>query len=118
MERPIVHIILYEGSWIASLAAKKLKAKQGLAIVLFRTIYLHGMKAEDLLTHTRMFRHEVKHILQYQEHGWFLFLMKYLWYSMRYGYYNNPLEREARAAEDDPSIIAGIEVMQIKRSRK
>lgn len=118
MERPIVHITLYEGSWIASLAAKKLKTKQGLAIVFFRTIYLHDLKAEDLLQNTRMFRHEVKHILQYQEHGWFMFLIKYLWYCVRFGYYNNPLEREARAAEDDPSIVTGIEVMQIKRSRK
>ena len=44
-------------------------------------------------------RHEDKHKQQWKEVGLFLFPIKYLWFSMTRGYYNNPYEREARRAE-------------------
>jgi hypothetical protein len=31
--------------------------------------------------------------------GFFTFLIVYGWYSLKYGYYKNPLEMEAREAE-------------------
>jgi hypothetical protein len=39
-------------------------------------------------------RHEVCHVAQWQRYGWG-FPPRYLWYFVRYGYRNNPLEKEA-----------------------
>ena len=44
-------------------------------------------------------RHEDKHKEQYRREGWLKFVVKYLYYQIKYGYYNNPYEVEARAAE-------------------
>lgn len=100
-------IYIHERSWIARIASKKLGAKQGLAIVFFRTIYLHGMTAKQLMENIPMLRHEVKHVMQYQEQGAFFFLLKYLFFSIKYGYYKNPFEIEAREAETNPTILEG-----------
>jgi len=43
-------------------------------------------------------RHERCHVAQWERLGW-RFLPLYLWYTLRYGYRQNPLEVEARAAE-------------------
>ena len=44
-------------------------------------------------------RHELKHIEQINREGYIKFSFKYLWYSFKYGYKNNPYEIEAREAE-------------------
>lgn len=46
-----------------------------------------------------LIRHEQAHWAQYERMGAVKFYAAYLWYTLRYGYTNNPLEREARAAE-------------------
>ncbi len=43
-------------------------------------------------------RHESVHWAQYQRMGLLKFYAAYVWYSLRYGYQNNPMEIEARAA--------------------
>ena len=53
-----------------------------------------------------LFRHEMEHMYQVCRDGWLKFYVKYLWYSMRYGYLNNPYEVEARAAENEPLTSA------------
>lgn len=40
--------------------------------------------------------HEMVHVRQIQRMGRFKFLVTYLWYQLKYGYQNNPLEIEAR----------------------
>lgn len=47
----------------------------------------------------RLIKHEMKHWEQYQKMGFFKFYLFYAWYSLRYGYTNNPMEIEARKAE-------------------
>ena len=47
----------------------------------------------------RLLRHERKHLEQIECDGRLLFSIKYLWWLCRYGYYMNPYEIEARAAE-------------------
>ena len=47
----------------------------------------------------RLLRHERKHLEQIERDGRALFSIKYLWWLCRYGYYMNPYEIEARAAE-------------------
>jgi len=44
-------------------------------------------------------RHEQKHLEQWRRYWIVGFLPVYLWYYLRYGYTDNPLEVEARAAE-------------------
>jgi hypothetical protein len=47
----------------------------------------------------RLLRHEQAHWRQYQRMGVLKFYAVYLWYSLKYGYRNNPMEIEAREAE-------------------
>ena len=46
-----------------------------------------------------LIRHERKHEEQALRLGLLKFYLLYLYYQLRYGYENNPLEREARDAE-------------------
>lgn len=88
-----------ENSFLALLAAKKLKVKK-VAMVIGKTIHLYNTSTEDFLNNQRWLKHELAHIEQYKKHGLLKFLFLYLWYSMKYGYYNNPFEVEARKAEE------------------
>ncbi len=47
----------------------------------------------------RLLRHERCHLEQIERDGRILFSIKYLWWLARYGYWLNPYEVEARAAE-------------------
>lgn len=94
-----------ENTFIARLAARKLKAKN-VALVVGHTIHVYGVTKETFLADERWVRHELKHIEQYRRYGLFGFLFRYLIQTIRHGYYNCPLEKEARAAENDPEILA------------
>lgn len=87
-----------ENSFWARLAAKKLGSAK-VAMVIGRTIHLHNTSATEFLNNERWVKHEMVHIEQYKRYGLIRFLVLYLWYSARYGYYNNPLEVEARSKE-------------------
>ena len=87
-----------ENSWIAKVAAKKMNVKS-VAMVFGKTIHLYGSKKENFIADERWLKHELCHIKQYKENGTILFVVKYLWDSLRVGYYNNKFEVEAREAE-------------------
>lgn len=53
----------------------------------------------ERLSSTRLIRHEMAHWQQYKRMGVVRFYALYLWYLIRYGYRNNPMEKEARNAE-------------------
>ena len=89
-----------ENSFLAKLAAWKL-GKSTIAIVFGSRIHLFNCSKETFLSNQSWLRHELCHVKQYQQHGYLLFLFKYLWESIRHGYYNNRFEVEARAAESD-----------------
>jgi Domain of unknown function (DUF4157) len=97
MNKPKYYI--KENSFFARIAAKKLGA-QSVAMVLGKTIHLYGSSKEHFLEDERWVKHELCHIKQYAENGTILFLIKYLWESLKKGYYNNKYEVEAREAED------------------
>ena len=80
------------------MAASYMKA-DAIAIVFGQTIHLHGVSADEFLKNTSWVRHELAHVAQYKKFGYYGFLLRYLWYWMRCGYYNNPLEIAAREAE-------------------
>ena len=88
-----------ENSWLAKIAAKKLRSKS-VAMVLGKTIHLHNTTKEHFLQDERWVKHELCHVEQFKHHGYFVFIVKYLWESLRKGYYNNKYEKEAREAEN------------------
>ena len=45
---------------------------------------------------SKLYKHESVHWEQYQRMGAIRFYLTYLWYQLRYGYRNNPMEIEAR----------------------
>ena len=55
--------------------------------------------SEEHLKYTPLRKHELKHIEQMEQEGKFIFSVKYLYYNYKVGYFNNPYEIEARAAE-------------------
>ena len=88
-----------ENSRLAKVAAKKLRSKS-VAMVLGKTIHLHNTTKAEFLKDKRWVKHELCHIKQFKDNGYFLFIVKYLWESLRKGYYNNRFEVEARKAEE------------------
>lgn len=88
-----------ENSWIAKLAAKKL-GTNNVAIVFGKTIHLHNTSKQDFLKDNRWVKHELCHIKQFQQNGFVTFIIKYLWESIKHGYYKNKFEVEARHAEN------------------
>lgn len=88
-----------EQSLLARIAAKKL-GKKDVAMVLGSTIHLWNTTEADFLKNDKLVKHELCHVEQYKRYGFFNFLVRYLWESMRKGYYNNKYEIEARNAEE------------------
>ena len=109
-----MNVFIKEKSWIAKIAATKLRSDH-CAIVFFNTIYLHSISKEEIINNTELLRHEVMHIKQWKREGAFIFLYKYIKYSFQFGYYNNPLEIEARNAELDTNILKEIIIFKSKK---
>ncbi len=87
-----------ENSWIAKLASKKLRSDR-VAIVIGKTIHLHNTTKQDFLNDEKWVKHELCHIKQFKQNGYVIFILKYLWESIKHGYHNNRYEIEARSAE-------------------
>ena len=93
------HFTIRENSWLAKIAAKKLRSSN-VAMVLGKTIHLHNTTKEEFLKNKKWLKHEICHLRQFRRHGYIGFIIKYLWESIRRGYHNNKFEMEARAAEE------------------
>jgi hypothetical protein len=52
------------------------------------------------LTDRRLVRHELCHLEQIERDGRLVFTVKYLWWLLLLGYWNNPYEIAAREAEE------------------
>ena len=59
-------------------------------------IYILPERLQD----ARLVRHEQAHADQIAQYGVIGFYARYLWFTLRHGYRNNPLEVSARRAED------------------
>ncbi len=88
---------IVEKSPFARIARMVLKSSN-VAMVLGKTIHLSGVNRHEFLRDKAWVAHELCHIRQFQEHGYFRFLWLYLRESVRVGYYNNKYEVEARIA--------------------
>jgi GNAT superfamily N-acetyltransferase len=97
-----------EKSWVAGIAAAKMKADK-VAIVFGNTIHLHHTTPEEFLQDKQWVCHELKHVEQYRRHGFAGFLVQYLAEWIKKGYYNNKFEVEARENELNESLIEQVE---------
>jgi len=95
-----MQFLVKENSWIAKLAARKLQS-ENVAIVIGKTIHLYNVSKEDFLKNRKWLKHEMCHIEQFKKFGFLNFICKYLWESIRKGYYHNKYEAEARKAENE-----------------
>ena len=59
------------------------------AITIAPFIFFNGVPSEETRTH------ELVHIAQVNRLGWLKFYILYLYYSWKYGYRQNPFEKEA-----------------------
>jgi hypothetical protein len=108
MESKKTYYCIKENSWIARLAAWKLKAGKA-AIVVGKTIHLHNTARGEFLKDRRWLLHELKHIEQFRRHGFVSFIVLYLWESIRHRYANNKYEIEARGGEKDEQLLKRME---------
>lgn len=84
----------YSQKWTMLLARK---GNSNNAVTIGQTTYYSAPRQEvDRLPLWR--RHEEWHKKQWRDDGRIKFIFKYLWYQIRYGYYANPYEIEARQA--------------------
>ncbi|MDX5345627.1 MAG: hypothetical protein LPK19_00125 [Hymenobacteraceae bacterium] len=90
-----MHFKIVERSLFARIARMVLKSSN-VAMVLGKTIHLSGVSREDFMNDPGWLAHELCHIRQFKQHGFFRFLWLYLIESWRVGYYNNKYEVEAR----------------------
>jgi hypothetical protein len=97
-------VYVKEKSFRAQLAKMKL-GKGGVALVMRKTIYLYGVTKDQFLSDEKWVCHELQHIKQYEQEGVLKFLIKYFIYWLRYGYYNIPYEKEARANELNQALL-------------
>ncbi|MGI8636691.1 MAG: eCIS core domain-containing protein [Segetibacter sp.] len=103
----LTEVKIKENSWLARMAAKKLKSGS-MAMVVGKTIHLHNSSREDFLRNKRWVRHEVAHVKQYAQLGAFRFIFLYLLETFNKGYENNQFEVDAREKERDKSILSEI----------
>jgi hypothetical protein len=79
-------ILIKENSWLAALAARKLRYGH-IAIVIGSTIHLHNIDTAGFIRNRRWLIHELKHVEQFEQHGFFRFLWLYLAEYLQNGYY-------------------------------
>jgi hypothetical protein len=94
-----------ENSWLAHLAAKKLRSER-VAMVIGKTIHLFHTTREEFLADRNWVCHELAHVKQYQRLGVIKFLLLYLFETAKHGYRNNRFEAEARKHEKDHSLLS------------
>ncbi len=112
----MISVVIKENSWLAKIAAKKMKA-HSIAMVVGNTIHLHNTTQKDFLSNRQWLRHEIAHVKQYQRVGIIPFLFSYLLESFNKGYLNNKFEVEARQMERDLRILDGVEIKQPIQSK-
>lgn len=63
--------------------------------------FCHNDYYNTIQEHFNVYKHEMKHFEQIEKNGVLKFCIKYLYYLIRYGYKNNPFEKEAYNAEEN-----------------
>ena len=87
-----MEFLIKENSWIAKIAARKIHS-DNVAIVIGKTIHLYHVSKNDFLKNEKWVKHEMCHVNQFKKYGFFSFIFKYLWESMKVGYYENKFDK-------------------------
>jgi|SRR5215471_15569024 len=93
-------ICIKENSFVARVAALFLHESR-MAVTIGKTIHLWNAKKEEFTKNKKWLQHELVHVQQFHQHGFFTFLFLYLWQLITNGYHNNKFEIEARAKENN-----------------
>jgi hypothetical protein len=93
-------IRIRENSFMARIGAVVLKSRR-MAMVIGSTIHLYNISREAFLADESWVKHELCHIAQYRQYGRAGFILRYMFESIRKGYYHNRFEAEARKAESN-----------------
>ena len=86
----------------------KIKKSDFIAITNPLTNRIHLINKNDydnITEEDSLYKHELVHVYQGEILGKIKFLFLYLIYSIKYGYYNNPFEKQAREHETKDLII-------------
>ena len=92
------NIRIVQNSRLAKLVGRMSGERGDFAVTIGKTIFV-SCKGEEFLARPWWVKHEFEHVRQYEKHGILGFLQLYLFYSMRYGYYEIPFEKNAVEAE-------------------
>ncbi|TGE20389.1 hypothetical protein E5K00_20535 [Hymenobacter aquaticus] len=95
---------IIENSPLARIARLKLHAGS-VAMVLGHSIHLSGATREQFLSDPYWVAHEMEHVRQFEQYGYFGFLWRYLVGWARHGYYNIPFEVAAREAGERDAVL-------------
>lgn len=109
-----IKVRVKEASWIARIAARRLKYGR-VAMVIGRTIYLHNATTAEFMSSRRWVTHELVHVEQYFRYGLFRFLVLYLIDSTKHGYWQNKFEVEARERESEVELLERYELVFPKK---
>ena len=99
-----IRVKIRQHSVIARLACLLIKQKD-VALTFHKTIYLSHSSPSRFLKDPQWVAHELAHVRQFMQYGPVRFTFKYLFESLRGGYFNNKWERQARAQEADTAIL-------------
>lgn len=86
-------------SRIAKLVGWINRAKSGWAVTISKNTTLYSCSEDEVIANIRWLLHENRHKQQIASEG-LLFYFKYFYYTIRYGYENNPYEVDAKNAGD------------------
>ncbi|RYE25225.1 MAG: DUF4157 domain-containing protein [Sphingobacteriales bacterium] len=107
-------IRIIENSWLARIGAKRMRFNR-IAMVIGKTIHLYGAPLNVFVNDKRWIIHELRHIQQYEETGFWKFVYKYTMECIRKGYYNNAYEVDARACESDETLLTKYDISRYRQ---
>lgn len=102
-----MQVRIREHSRLAYLGARMLK-ESTVALTWGHCIHLYGVSRQDFLDNKQWVCHEIVHVHQYRRYGFLSFTFRYLWESMRKGYYRNRWEVEARARQNNLQLLEDV----------
>lgn len=80
---------------------KKIMCNKDSQVAMIDPFFLNILTLGSTNISESLYKHESCHIMQVQRDGRLKFICKYLYYNIKYGYYNNPYEIEARKASNN-----------------
>lgn len=116
----MVYVKLKTNTIVSKIAHRLIRSFKGKAVAstIGTTIHLHNITPEDFIENRAFLRHEIQHVIQYQTIRFFA--LKYIWETLKRGYFNNKYEVEARekAIYEFPSqhVVYGDDFVCVKQS--